>query len=98
MPYAMRVKAGELFAMPLAYETDDRVVLLEFHHTEDDWARQVKDRFDVLYREAGRHGGRIMSLPLHAWVTGIPARISTVREVLEHMLGHDGVWAATGAD
>ena len=97
MPYAMRAGAGTLHAMPLAYETDDRVTMLEFNHTEDDWATQVRDRFDVLHREAAEYGGRIMSLPLHAWVSGTPARITYVAEVLDHILGHEGVWPATGA-
>jgi allantoinase len=96
MPYAMQTTNGALFAMPHAYETDDRFVLLELRHTEDEWLRQVKDRFDVLYHEAERYGGRIMSLPLHAWVMGIPSRIGYASEALEHMLGHHGVWAATG--
>ncbi len=98
MPYAMRVQQGEMFAMPQAYETDDRTVLLDFRHTEEDWLQQVKDRFDVLYRESGRYGGRIMSLPVHAWVMGIPSRISYFRQALDYMLGHDAVWPATGAE
>ena len=93
----MQTANGALFAMPHAYETDDRFVLLELRHTEDEWLRQVKDRFDVLYHEAERYGGRIMSLPLHAWVMGIPSRIGYASEALEHMLGHHGVWAATGS-
>lgn len=98
LPYAMRTDTGPLFAMPCAYETDDRVVLLDFHHTEESWVEQVKDRFDVLYREAKRHGGRILSLPLHAWVAGVPYRVSYVREILDHILSHEGVWPATGAE
>lgn len=98
MPYAMRTEAGPLYAMPFAQETDDRTVLLEFHHTEDDWLVQVKDRFDVLYREAERHGGRVVSVPLHAWVAGVPYRIGAVRDALTYMIGHAGVWAATGAE
>lgn len=98
LPYAMRTASGPLYAMPFAQETDDRTVMLDFHHTEDDWLAQVKDRFDVLYRESERFGGRIVSIPLHAWVSGVPYRIGKVREALEYMLGHDGVWAATGAD
>ena len=39
---------------------------------------------------------KIMSLPLHAWVMGIPSRIAYALEALEHMLGYPGVWAATG--
>ncbi len=98
MPYAMRTNAGTLYAMPLAQETDDRVVLLEFRHTEAAWLQQVCDRFDTLYRESARYGGRVMSLPLHAWVMGTPSRISYLREALDYMLGHDGVWPATGAE
>lgn len=98
MPYPMRTESGPLWAMPLAQETDDRTVLLEFRHTEDSWLEQTKDRFDVLYRESVRHGGRIMSVPLHAWVMGTPSRITYLRKALEFMLGHEGVWAATGAD
>ena len=84
--------------MPFAQETDDRTVMLDFHHTEDDWLAQVKDSFDVMLRESREYGGRVMSLPLHAWVAGVPYRIGVVRQALEYMLGHDGVWAATGSD
>jgi peptidoglycan/xylan/chitin deacetylase (PgdA/CDA1 family) len=98
MPFAMRTAHGPLWAMPLAQETEDRAVLLDFHHTEDDWLLQLKDRFDVLYREADRFGGRIVSVPLHAWTAGVPYRIGIVREALSYMLGHDAVWAATGAE
>ncbi|MGE0801565.1 MAG: polysaccharide deacetylase family protein [Lautropia sp.] len=96
LPYPMRTRAGVVYALPLAQETDDRTVLLEMHQTEDDWLQQVKDRFDVLYRESARHGGRIVSVPLHAWVSGVPYRIGLVRQALEYMIGHDGVWPATG--
>lgn len=98
MPYAMTTSAGALWAMPLAQETDDRTVMLDLKHTEDSWLEQVKDRFDALYREAERSGGRIVSVPLHAWVSGVPYRIGIVREALAYMAGHEGVWAATGAD
>ncbi|HYZ64711.1 MAG TPA: polysaccharide deacetylase family protein [Acetobacteraceae bacterium] len=98
MPYPMRTNAGELWAMPLAQETDDRTVLLDFRHTEDSWLEQTRDRFDALYRESARYGGRIMSVPLHAWVMGTPSRITYLREALDYMLGHEGVWPATGAE
>jgi allantoinase len=98
MPYAMKTASGVLYAMPHAYETEDRAVTLDFHQPEDSWAQQVKDRFDVLYREADRYGGRIMSIPLHAWVIGAPYRIGYLREVLDYILTHNAVWAATGAD
>jgi peptidoglycan/xylan/chitin deacetylase (PgdA/CDA1 family) len=96
MPYEMRTRSKKILSMPLAHETDDRMILQEFRHTEDQWLQQTKDRFDVLYREAERYGGRIMSLPLHAWIMGVPYRATYVREAIEYVLSHRGVWVATG--
>lgn len=98
MPYEMRTREGGILAMPLAYETDDRVVATEYHHSEPEWVTQVKDRFDVLYRESGTHGGRIMSLPLHTWISGMPYRVAYLEEVLDYILGHEGVWTAPVCD
>ena len=36
----------------------------------------------------------LMSLPLHSWVSGMPYRVEYLREVLDHILAHDGVWTA----
>lgn len=94
LPYEMRTKEGLLLAMPQAYETDDQVVANEYFHSEPDWVQQVKDRFDVLYRESAEYGGRVMSLPLHSWVSGMPYRVEYLREVLDYILSHDGVWCA----
>lgn len=98
LPYIQSTKEGDLLAMPMAYETDDRVVADEYFHSEEDWVQQVKDRFDVLYRESQEFGGRVMSVPLHSWVSGMPYRIEYVRELLGYILSHDGVWAATAGE
>ncbi len=98
MPYVMSTESGELYSMPLAQETDDRAITLDLFQNEIEWLQQTKDRFDVLYRESEQFGGRIMSVPLHAWVMGVPYRIHVVREALSYMLEHEGVWAATGGD
>lgn len=95
LPYRMQTAEGTLLAMPLAYETDDRVVANEYFQSEPEWVQQVKDRFDVLYRESAEYGGRVMSLPLHSWVSGMPYRVEYLREVLGYILDHDGVWTAS---
>jgi allantoinase len=97
LPYEMQTKSGALLAMPLAYETDDRVAADEYFHSEPEWVQQIKDRFDVLYRESATYGGRLMSLPLHSWVSGMPYRVEYLREALDYILSHDGVWTASSA-
>lgn len=98
MPYEMRTDVGPLLSMPLAFETDDRAVSMDYHQSEPEWVQQVKDRFDVLYGEAAEYGGRIVSVPLHSWISGMPYRVKYLEELLDYMLGKDGVWVAPVCD
>ena len=98
MPYPMHTASGALVAMPHPIDMDDHTILVQNHHSEDDFRDQLCDQFDVLYRESATQGGRVMALSLHPWVIGQPYRIGALEEALQHMLRHQGVWAATGSE
>ncbi len=98
LPYPIRTDAGEIFAMPHSHEIDDRLIMVQNHHDEDEFEEQIKDQFDTLYREAERGGGRVLAISLHPWVIGQPYRIKSLARALAHVMGHDGVWSATGAE
>ena len=98
MPYPMRASGGTLHSMPHSTEISDLTIILQNHHSEAAFAEQVRDQFDVLYREAESQGGRIMALTLHPWITGQPHRIKALSRALEHIMSHDGVWSATGSE
>ncbi|MCB2006220.1 MAG: polysaccharide deacetylase family protein [Rhodoferax sp.] len=98
MPYPMRTAGGRLHAMPHPVDIDDYTILVQNHHTEDDFRDQLCDQFDVLYRESQTQGGRVMAIALHPWVIGQPYRIRALEEALAHIMGHAGVWAATGSE
>jgi allantoinase len=98
MPYAMRTSSGAFHAMPHPIDIDDTTILVQNHHSEDDFRDQLCDQFDVLYRESATQGGRVMAVSLHPWVIGQPYRIGALEEALRHIMGHTGVWAATGAE
>ncbi len=98
MPYAMRTRAGGLHAMPHPIDIDDTTILVQNHHTEDDFRDALIDQFDLLYREATPDNGRIMAISLHPWVIGQPYRIGALEEALAHIMRHRGVWAATGSE
>jgi peptidoglycan/xylan/chitin deacetylase (PgdA/CDA1 family) len=97
MPYEMKAGDRTLFAMPHNDDIADATVLIGLHHDEDELRDQLIDHFDVLYAESATQGGRIMPIPLHSWVIGQPYRIGTLETVLAHIMGHKGVWPATGA-
>ncbi len=97
MPYAMRTRAGGLHAMPHPVDIDDYTILVQNHHTEDDFRDALIDQFDLLYRESSPENGRVMAISLHPWVIGQPYRISALEQALDHIMRHRGVWAATGS-
>ena len=98
MPFAMRTETGSLHSLPLSNDIDDYTILVQNRHAEDAYAQQVCDQFDVLYKESEKQGGRILALSLHPWVVGQPYRIGALERALKHVMGHKGVWAATGSE
>lgn len=98
MPYPMHTAGGPLVAMPHPIDMDDHTILVQNHHTEDDFRDQLCDQFDLLYRESASQGARVMAISLHPWVIGQPYRIKALEDALEHIMQHPGVWAATGSE
>ena len=98
MPYAFNTASGPVTAMPHSCDIDDYQILINNHHTEDDFRDALVDQFDQLYRESAHQGGRIMSVSLHPWITGQPYRIGALEAALDHIMSRRGVWPATGAD
>jgi peptidoglycan/xylan/chitin deacetylase (PgdA/CDA1 family) len=98
MPYPVKAAGKTLFAMPHSADIDDYQILVNNHHTEDEFRDQLIDQFEVLDQESRTQGGRIMALSLHPWVIGQPYRIGALESALAHIMRQPGVWAATGAE
>ncbi len=98
MPFALRTGSGEIHSLPLSHEISDQTILHSYQHSEQDFVDQVCDQFDVLYRESSPSDGRIMTVTIHPWMSGQPHRIKFLERGLAHIMDHDGVWTATGAD
>jgi peptidoglycan/xylan/chitin deacetylase (PgdA/CDA1 family) len=98
MPYRFRTGAGDLVALPLSTEIEDRFVLQNNLHPEQSWVEQVCDAGDLLLQEAEQQGGRLLALSLHPWLLGQPHRIGKLEALLDYLLAQDGVWSATPAD
>ncbi|HTI68059.1 MAG TPA: polysaccharide deacetylase family protein [Caulobacteraceae bacterium] len=99
LPYPFHAAGGDLTAMPLSTDVDDRQILVEFRHSEAEFAQQLIDQFTYLAREAeATGGGRAMSLSLHPWVIGQPHRIGALEQALAHIAAQPGVWSATAGE
>jgi allantoinase len=94
MPYPFRTPTGEITAMPLSTELEDRFIMQANLHSEAEYADQIADAFDYLYKEADEQGGRMLTLSIHPWMLGQPHRIGKLEQVLEYITKHDAVWSA----
>ena len=93
-PYPMK---DGLFALPTMFEMDDLFTLSTRRVTIDRYAQSLKDGFDAMYRD-GAENGRLMAINLHPWLVGQPFRIGYLEDALTYIMGHQGVWAASGSE
>jgi len=99
LPYAFRTPAGEITAMPLSTELEDRFIIQANLHSESEYADQIIDAFDFLHAEATETGGgRMLALSIHPWMLGQPHRIGKLEQVLAHITGHSDVWSASAGE
>ena len=98
MPYRLQTKTGSLYAMPHAFEVSDLQIFHFYKYKPAQFVEQVMDHFEWLYQEAATSGGRIVTLSLRPWISGVPHRIAAIEQVLDGMLRRGGVWSATGAE
>jgi allantoinase len=99
-PFPLNVKSGRLICVPYTWELNDGLLMTAGHgrglgtFEADYFVQQCRDQFDTLYRE-GENDGRVMCIALHTSIMGQPHRIDYLDQILDYVLGHDGVWAAT---
>ncbi|MCH7735806.1 MAG: polysaccharide deacetylase family protein [Chloroflexi bacterium] len=93
-PYPM---ADGLVALPTMLEMDDVFAMSNRRVEIERYAQSLKDCFDIMYQD-GEDNGRLLAINLHPWLVGQPFRIGYLEEALAHIMGHDGVWSASGSE
>ena len=98
LPFSMQSGSGPLMSLPRNMELSDKTLMVEHHHTRQAYADQIFAASQFLLDEARPDCGRILSLSISPWVLGQPYAITTLRTMLERILGQSGIWCATGSD
>jgi peptidoglycan/xylan/chitin deacetylase (PgdA/CDA1 family) len=96
-PFPLKVARGRLISLPYSVEVNDGSGYLRQAWTPAQLWDAIRAQFDCLYIE-GETSGRVMCLPLHPFLTGQPHRLGAFAAALRHIVGHDRVWLATGAE
>ena len=96
-PYRMRVKTGELYSLPYCLAINDIDIFSRLALTGPQYYQSVAAQFDAMVSESQKQS-RVLGLPLHPFLAGVPANIKYLKQAIQHMKQSDRVWFATGAE
>ncbi len=97
-PYVMTADDGrQIISLPYSNEINDKPAYEYRNYTSDEFSGMIKRQFDVLYEEGGT-SGRVLSIALHPYLSGVPHRLSALDAALDYICRHDDVWLATGSE
>ena len=97
LPQEIDTPHGVITTIPYTVEMNDITVYAPQQHESDVFLKRGMDHFDRLYRE-GADNARIMALSIHPYITGVPHRIRYLEELLDYIIGHEGVALMTASD
>ena len=97
VPVPIRVEGHKLISIPYSYDLNDAPLWDGRPYGGRYFVDACKAAFDRLYAESA-DGGRVYCIALHPYQIGQPHHIGHLKEILDHICRHDGVWHATGDD
>ena len=97
VPVPILVPGHRLVSVPYSYDLNDAPLWDGRPYGGRYFVDACKAAFDRLYAESA-DGGRVFCIALHPYQIGQPHHIGHLRELLDHICAHDGVWHATGDD
>lgn len=98
LPYWVQVSGKNHLVVPYTMDANDaKYASAAGFATGEQFYDYLKATFDQLYQE-GASTPRIMSIGLHARISGRPARARALAAFLDYLLKHDAVWVARRID
>jgi allantoinase len=86
VPVPLETRFGPMTALPYNLELNDSVVFAVQTKEAADWETRVLASIEALAREVAGGGTRVLTLPLHPHLLGVPHRIATLERILDMML------------
>ena len=98
LPYWEKKGKKKLLIIPYTLDNNDmRFATNQGFNTGDHFFNYLKDSFDVLYEE-GKISPKMMSVGLHCRLIGRPGRFQFLKNFLEYVQKHKGVWICRRVD
>ncbi len=89
-PTTIKTDRGPLVTLPYTVELNDIPMMIVQHHESDYLLKRAIDQFDRLYEEGGERA-KVMSLAIHAYISGQPHRIKYLEKFYEYVASKPGV-------
>jgi allantoinase len=89
-PTTIQTERGPLVTLPYTVELNDIPMMIVQHHESDYLLKRAIDQFDRLYEEGGERA-KVMSLAIHAYISGQPHRIKYLEQFYEYVASKPGV-------
>jgi len=94
-PVWLKTQDGKLLCIPYALELNDSSTIIGRQASAEDFSRMIIDQFDEML-EASADQPLVMSVVIHAFISGQPFRLRALRRALDHILKQrDAIWLTT---
>ncbi len=91
LPYWLEEPSPHLLIPYTLVNNDARYLMTNGFASGEDFFRLLKDAFDFLWQEGGQHP-KMMSVGMHARISGHPARAAALARFLDYVQALDSVW------
>tara|TARA_R110002049_G_scaffold23545_9_gene83584 strand:+ start:12736 stop:14124 length:1389 start_codon:yes stop_codon:yes gene_type:complete len=96
LPYWMEFGDTDQLIVPYTLDCNDmRFATPQGFNAGAQFLDYLKASFDALYREGADGAAKMLSVGLHCRLIGRPGRVEALRQFIEYVQGHEGVWFAT---
>jgi peptidoglycan/xylan/chitin deacetylase (PgdA/CDA1 family) len=96
-PDWMQTKHGRIVSIPYCFETNDSVIYAMEKHSSDEMAKRLEATLQCFAREIAQ-GPRILTIPLHPHLMGVPHRIAFLEEFLGRLRQRGDAVFMTGGE
>ena len=91
-PTWMKTRRGQILSVPYSQELNDSSAIIGRQVAAADFADMIVDQFNEML-PAAAETPLVMSVILHAFISGQPFRLRSLRRALKHIAAHaDAVW------
>ncbi|MBI1990235.1 MAG: hypothetical protein HYS65_10995 [Betaproteobacteria bacterium] len=92
----MDTKQGRIVPVPYCFETNDSVIYAVEKHSSSEMTERLEATLQCFTRELSQ-GPRILTIPLHPHLMGVPHRIGFLESFLDRLTERDDAVFMTGS-